>query len=201
MLKKLATTTTKKGYHALWEQGGGYTNTGHARIICRADGKPKSPVYVRQRGSLACEEHALIVIHPGDVVIDADRHRGDYFIRVMKITKVGDIVSKHKKKLVLDTPERIHEIIKQHAVAHQLGELISIDYTETEPTLQHLKNRKVYDITYETVDAGALVETIHLYEQGGWDKEPPKHLKAAIDAAINKADCYHCREPHFIAYE
>lgn len=200
-MKKLTTTITKKGYHALWEQGGRYTNTGYARIICRADGKPKSPVYIRQRGPLACEEHALIVIRPGDVVIDVDHRRGDYFIRIMKITKVGDIVSKHKKKLVLDTPELIHETIKQHVVAHQLGKLISISYTETEATLQHLKNRKVYDITYETVDTGALVKTINFYEKGEWDKEPPKYLKAAINAAISKASCYHCREPHFIAYK
>lgn len=199
-MKKLATTITKKGYHALWEQGGGYTNTGHARIICRADGKPKSPVYIRQRGTLACEEHALFIINPGDVVIDADHHRGDYFIRVMRITQVGDIISKHEKSLVLDDPGQIPGIIEQEVKANQMGELVSVSYIERKPTLP-LKDAKVYHITYETADTGALAETIHLYKQGEWDKEPPKHLKAAIDAAINKADCYHCREPHFIAYE
>lgn len=200
MLKfaKLATTITRKGYHALWEQGGGYTNTGHARIICRADGKPKSPLYIRQRGTLACGEHALFIINPGDIVIDVDYHRDDYFfIRVMQIREVGRIVTKHEKCLVLDDPGRIPDIIEQEVKANQMGELVSVSYIECEPTLPYLKDTKVYHITYETADTCALAETIHFCNQGKWDKEPPHQLRYAIDAAIEKADCYHCREPHF----
>ena len=36
------------------------------------------------------------------------------------------------------------------------------------------------------------------YESWLGEEEPQEHLKAAIDAAIKKSYCYHCRSPHYI---
>ena len=44
----------------------------------------------------------------------------------------------------------------------------------------------------------AVVEQVNCFSMGEWDKEPPAYLEAAIQAAKEKATCYHCREPHFI---
>jgi hypothetical protein len=44
----------------------------------------------------------------------------------------------------------------------------------------------------------AVVEKTNCFSMGEWDKEPPAYLEAAIQAAKEKATCYHCREPHFI---
>ena len=33
---------TKKGYPAIWECGGGMTNTGYSQIIANSDGSPKN---------------------------------------------------------------------------------------------------------------------------------------------------------------
>ena len=44
----------------------------------------------------------------------------------------------------------------------------------------------------------AIAELMHEFSMGEWDKEPPAYLEAAIQAAKEKATCYHCREPHFI---
>ena len=63
---------------ALWERGGGMTNTGGATIICGPQGRPKRPVYIRRAGHLACDDHALFVVRPGDHVIRASHHRGDF---------------------------------------------------------------------------------------------------------------------------
>ena len=62
---------TKKGLPALWERGGGYSNTGEATIIAGPNGKKKVPLYIRQRGTLACAHHALFVVHEGDIVIES----------------------------------------------------------------------------------------------------------------------------------
>ena len=82
---------TKKGLPALWEQGGGYSNTGEAQIIANPDGSPKTPVYIRRRGELANREHALFVVHEGDTVIQSSHHREDFHHKVYRIVAIrGD---------------------------------------------------------------------------------------------------------------
>src|SRR5690554_4804549 len=57
---------TRKGYPATWECGGGYTNTGEAIIIASQSGGPKKPIYIRRRGHLANDNHALFILELGD---------------------------------------------------------------------------------------------------------------------------------------
>lgn len=90
MLQKIKIERTKKGYPALWEQGGGYSNTGESTIITDAKGRPKIPVYIRQRGTLANSKHALFVVQPGDHVIMADHHRRDFNLLVYQITDIQE---------------------------------------------------------------------------------------------------------------
>ncbi|MGR6115818.1 hypothetical protein ACTHHL_04400 [Aeribacillus composti] len=134
---KIEIERTKKGRPALWENGGGYTNTGVSQIIANADGSPKKPIYIRQRGSLANDDHALFIIAPGDLVILADHHRGDFRVFVTKIVAIGD----------------------------------------------------------EEAEA----ETLYLFSMGEWNEEPPEYILPAIEAAQEKATCYHCRRPHYIS--
>lgn len=44
-------------------------------------------------------------------------------------------------------------------------------------------------------DDELITETIYEYENG--DGNIPAKFQAAVDAALEKAHCYHCREPHF----
>jgi len=37
---------TKKGFPAIWEEGGAYSNTGDAIIVADEKGKPLTPIYV-----------------------------------------------------------------------------------------------------------------------------------------------------------
>lgn len=140
MNMKIIVDKTKKGFPALWECGGGHTNTGYATIIAGKGGQPKKAVYVRCRGSLACEHHALVILEVGDHIIEANHHRRDFDISISKILGFED---------------------KQ-------GEKF------------------------------AIVKQINCFSMGEWDVELSAHLQAAVQAAMEKATCYHCREPHFI---
>jgi hypothetical protein len=138
MVRQIAIELTKKGFPALWEEGGGATNTGNAIIVAGPQGEPLRPIYIRGWGPLACGQHALFVIREGYHVISVSRWRDDYKIEVFRITAID------------------------------------------------VENKK------------ATVELLCEFSQGEWDKEPPDSLSAAINAAIKKSKCYHCRSPHYI---
>lgn len=131
-------TKSKSGLPCLWESGGGMSNTGTAILVAAPDGSPKRPIYIRRSGSLACDDHALIPIRGGDLVIMANHHRGDFNITINKI--------------------------------------IGINLEEDE----------------------AELEEINQFSMGEWDDELPEKLKAAIEAAKDKATDYHCRIPYWI---
>lgn len=135
MMKKTI-ERTKKGFPAMQEAGGGYTNTGDAVIIANSDGTAKKPVYIRRRGPLACENHALFVVKLGDIVVEANHHREDFDIRIWRIDQI-------------------------------LNEEVQL----------------------------CLVNE---YNQGEQEVDPPAFLQAAVEAAKEKATCYHCRGPHFV---
>ncbi len=137
---KIRIEKTKKNYPALWERGGGYTNTGVATIIAGKDGQPKKAVYVRGRGHLTNAHHALVILEVGDHIIEANHHREDFEIQIFRITGFED----------------------------------------------------------EERETHATVEKINCFSRNEWDSELPASLEAAVEAAKQKASCYHCREPHFI---
>jgi len=68
----------------------------------------------------------------------------------------------------------------------------------------------IYRVTdFEKVDGEmyAIVEFVNgkydmehmiCYGMDEWDAPLPAFLEAAVQAAMEKATCYHCREPHFI---
>ena len=86
---KIRIEKTKKGYPALWEAGGGSTNTGEATIIAGKNGEAKQPIYIRRRGQLANCRHALIPVDVGDYTISAKHHRRDFEISVYRITEIS----------------------------------------------------------------------------------------------------------------
>lgn len=149
MRKAIFIERTKKGLPALWESGGGYSNTGEATIIAGKNGEAKQPIYIRRRGQLACCRHALVILEVGDYIIVAFHHREDFEIEIYR---------------VLDFDE-----VKEEMYA----------------VMEHINCR--YNM-----------EHINCFGMGEWDAELPASLEAAVQAAMEKATCYHCREPHFI---
>lgn len=89
-MRRISIERTKKGFPAIWESGGGFTNTGEAQIIAGKDGKPKRPIYIRKKGHLANSEHALLPIEVGDYVIKAYHSRGKFDVVVYKIISIEE---------------------------------------------------------------------------------------------------------------
>jgi hypothetical protein len=89
-------SATNRGFPAMWESGGGLSNTGYSQIITDRQGEPRRPVFVRNRGDLACKEHALITVHEGFYIVKAGRHHDDYSFSISRIvtTKVRDLDGK-----------------------------------------------------------------------------------------------------------
>jgi len=129
---------TGKGLPALWECGGGYTNTGYAQVIAGEYGEMLTPVYIPKGGPLANGNHALFVVREGTVVVTVIQKHGDASVQVWRIK--GIINDKFTTELITE---------------YRLGEW----------TTDHVK----------------------------WHPG----IKAAVQAAVDKASCYHCREPHY----
>ena len=189
---------TKKGFPAFWEQGGGYTNTGEAIVIASQDGSPKKPVYIRRRGHLANENHALFVLELGDYIIEAKHHRRNFKVEIYKVMgfesknrsyfSTGDTLSKMS----------IDEFIKKYGKLENYTKLMGFAYDtyridkKTAAQSSHIfkteeleiveLKEEVYKETY------AIIRKVNSYNP---------NLNAAVRAAKEKATCYHCREPHF----
>lgn len=199
---KIKIERTKKDFPALWELGGGQTNTGSARIICSADGSPKKATYIRRRGHLAGGNHALLIVGPGDVVIEADHHRGDFHVAIYKIKGfedevfgdcglygccANDIEAAEKEFSRTGWAENCIQHIVRPRESKDSGRVLST------------ANIVVEYWRRWTVEYASL-EPIAEYSRGEWDNEEiAQKYKTAIEAAKEKALCYHCREPHYIA--
>jgi hypothetical protein len=195
---------TQKGHPALWEKGGGYTSTGYAQIICAADGSPKAPVYIRRRGHLACGEHALFVVKEGDVVVQASHHRRDFKVEILKISK---IMTETEQKVhpggvyysFGETKEKALEIFACTKWGRDGHEIVTV--TETgDPffryAVEYAPRTEIITRHY------AVLEPLATFDMGEWDNEEiAVRYEDAIRAAMEKATCYHCREPHFILTE
>lgn len=88
--KTVEITRSKSGTPCLWENGGGYSNTGAAQIITDDLGNSVRAIFVRRRGDLCCGNHALIPVREGDHIVTADRHRGQVAIQVERIISIQE---------------------------------------------------------------------------------------------------------------
>ena len=68
--------TTKRGFAAMWEKGGGMTSGGSAQVITGKEGEARRPIYTPRGGHLACGKHALIGVANGFYVVKASVARG-----------------------------------------------------------------------------------------------------------------------------
>jgi hypothetical protein len=168
-----AIRTRKTQVPALWEKGGGYTNTGEAIIITDDMGRPKPAVYLQTWGDRACLNHALIPIHRNDYIIEAEHQREEFTIKIYRIHEISEELKTGAIEYVRGKPHYFdHPLlwIKDFAMKHQLS--CTSDMT---------------------------LYLINKFENGEWwDEDLAEEFEEAIQAAKDKATCYHCREPHYI---
>jgi hypothetical protein len=62
----------------------------------------------------------------------------------------------------------------------------------------YIEISKILGFDDKEEEAVAIVEQVNCFSNGEWDTELPDFLEAAVQAAKEKAICYHCRSPHYI---
>ncbi|MGB4006230.1 MAG: hypothetical protein WBK86_07570 [Halanaerobiales bacterium] len=207
MRKKVKIERTKKGFPALWEQGGGYSNTGEAQIVCDSQGRPKKPVYIRRAGSLANGQHALFVIEPGDVIIQANHHREDFQIEILQVEKIEESCYTEKYSFPNTTEEQLLSWAQESAWVRNRGGKVLPE------TVGEYKSYRY--VLIRIPETFAVCSQLAQFDMVKWDGEqmlyyqPNVYRRAmnegvaakfaeAIAAAKEKATCYHCRGPHFV---
>lgn len=94
--KKRNIILSKRNFPCMWEKGGQIDEfTGNSTIICDANGNKMKPIFIKKRGTLACSEHALIVIHEGDVIIEVSYQK--YYQFKIYVLKIIDINLEERK--------------------------------------------------------------------------------------------------------
>jgi len=134
---------TRKGFPALWEEGGGATNTGEAQIIAGPHGEKLKAVYVKTKGHRANGRHALFIVQLGYYIIKVNywnKQSPPYDVKIYQIQQIQEFI---------ENPDRPDD-----------KKLLAI----------------------------AVI-----------NEEKPE-LKEAVEAAIQKARCYHCRTPHYALF-
>ena len=74
--QSISIDTTKRGFAAMWESGGGMTSSGSATIITGRNGEARRPIYMPRGGHLAGGNHALIGVGDGFYIVTASVRRG-----------------------------------------------------------------------------------------------------------------------------
>lgn len=94
----IAIDTTKRGFPAMWESGGGMTSGGSATIITGRNGEKRRPIYVPRGGHLACGNHALIGVDRGFHIVTASVGRGSRDSATVKRIISTDVKDVHGEK-------------------------------------------------------------------------------------------------------
>lgn len=84
----VALVLSKSGIPCLWESGGGYSNTGNACCIAKGDGSKLVPIFIRNVGQLACNNHALFAIRVGNCICKVARSGNDYEVMLYKVVRL-----------------------------------------------------------------------------------------------------------------
>ena len=96
---------TKHGRSAIWEEGGGKTNTGYALLVTGEKGERLEPIYIRKKGDLSCGHHALFLLKSNMWMVEVDRIGDDYRIDVYQYIDYRCIPQANIPVFLLDAVE------------------------------------------------------------------------------------------------
>lgn len=129
----LITTAIRNGH--IWEEGGAFTNTGKATIICDKNGNKKTAVFVNH-SPYYNSQVAKFRLQDGDIIIQANRWRDNLHIAILRYGNIPNF--------------------------------------------------------------GEYTELLSEYTEKGWTCPfYAEKYKEAVDAAVEKSHCYHCKGMHY----
>ena len=80
---------TRSGDPALWEEGGGFSNTGWATVVASPEGPQEAGIRAEE-WAVGVRTTRQVPVEPGDHVVVASHHRWDYTIRVYRILEIKE---------------------------------------------------------------------------------------------------------------
>lgn len=84
------TITKKHKLPCMWEKGGMQNEYKRsATVFCNSKGKRKKAAFINQNGDLCCGEHALIVLHEGDIIVEVSYKRPFFYISILQIDQIN----------------------------------------------------------------------------------------------------------------
>ena len=92
-----------------------------------------------------------------------------------------------------------HRACGQHALFVAKKGMHIIYVRQKRRVVEEIKIFRIKEIVYENDNFIAYCDVVNSYEEGEWDSpiEGNEALSNAINSAIDKAKCYHCRSPHY----
>jgi hypothetical protein len=215
-MNELLLDTTKSGKAALWESGGGKTNTGEAVLITGRKGERVRPYFLRYQGRLACDNHALMPVVPGSYIIQASRYYDSTKLTIKRVVRIEKRVEEPHVCLLEISKASVQELSRYFNVEQELDKLSKgeVMYQFGGSTLLSTRNdapvgalltrspntgNVCWKYDQSSVDRQvAILETICTQINGVWDKIPEDFLIQAVKAAQQKCCDYHCKTPYYV---
>jgi hypothetical protein len=97
------------------EEGGAFTKTGHARVVCGVSGKPLRPYYMPRNGHLANGQHAFFSVPEQVITVSANKEN----IKITRhvLSEVGDRVGMESEEIWSGRQEELPETFGKYAAA------------------------------------------------------------------------------------
>jgi len=133
-----------------------------------------------KKGYPACWESGGGYRNTGDAIVVAGKDGQPK--KAVYIRRRGELANAPHALIILEVGDHIVE-------AHHHREDFYIEIS------------KILGFENDGEETFALVERVNRFDRGEWDAEFPMFLKAAVEAAVAKATCYHCRQPHYVKIE
>ena len=149
---------------------------------------------------MANDNHALFILELGDYIIEAKHRRRNFDVEIYKVIGFESINRSYFSTGDTLYKMRLNEFISKYGRLEKYPKLLGFTRDtyridkKTAAQSTHVfetKELEIVELQEEICEETyAIVKKVNCYNP---------HLKAAVQAAKEKATCYHCREPHFAA--
>lgn len=188
--QEIRAVSTSRGKAALWEKGGMTPEgKGYAQILANSIGKPLSPIFIKSKGSIENQEHALFPVNEGFYIINVVKLEYDLTVEIKSIQTITDGVDEcpFNETPSLNSPGFQCKMCGAIYIPHNEEYAEGLRWTSIHPT-GFVSNKKL------------LVEVTNKFKNDKWDLKPESYLLPALRAAISKAFCLNCRESHYMIH-
>ena len=185
---------TRSGRVAVWEEGGGATNTGTAHLVAKKDGSPRRPYFIKKRGHLSCGQHALLPVVSGDYWVTVHRHKESYSLIIEQVSsvKVVDRIKHLDRCKLCGWEGAAKDCFCPVCEGKKDGKSFMFYLDESDKTYKdgvkpHVETTEILNLYH----VGLPIISERITSQF-------PHLEAVVVKAILKSRDYHCRRTYYV---